>query len=124
MTMIVRTRALAAALALALAPAAQAFEFRTGGALEGNFDTTVTLGALWRMQERDLARALPHEKRQPRALRRIRGGRWTAEAGAGAGRSRGQSPTLNPPAAHAVHPPPAWPGAASPQPRRADPAPG
>ena len=48
--------ALAAAVALAFAAPARGFEFRTDGGLTGSFDTTVTLGALWRAQERDPAR--------------------------------------------------------------------
>ena len=48
-------RALAASLAFT-GGAAHAFEFRLGEGLAGNFDTTVTLGALWRAQGRDPSR--------------------------------------------------------------------
>ena len=43
------------ACALAWAPA-HAFEFKGPGELAGNFDTTITFGALWRAQGRDPAR--------------------------------------------------------------------
>jgi hypothetical protein len=42
--------------ALALALPGHAFEFKAGGELAGSFDTTITLGALWRAQGRDPAR--------------------------------------------------------------------
>ena len=47
---------LSCAVALAFAPAGRAFEFKTGGDLAGHFDTTITLGAMWRAQGRDPAR--------------------------------------------------------------------
>lgn len=50
------SRALCAAVAFAFAAPVQAFEFKGPGELEGNFDTTVSFGALWRAQGRDPAR--------------------------------------------------------------------
>ena len=48
--------ALAAACTLAACLPAQAFEFKNDAlGLNGNFDTTISLGAAWRMQERDPA---------------------------------------------------------------------
>jgi hypothetical protein len=49
-------RILAGALALAFNTPGHAFEFKTGDELSGSFDTTVTLGALWRAQDRDPSR--------------------------------------------------------------------
>lgn len=50
------TRALACAVALAFGPPTHAFEFKGPGELAGNFDTTVSFGALWRAQGRDPSR--------------------------------------------------------------------
>lgn len=51
-----RVVSLAIAGILVAAPPAQAFEFSAHeGELTGSFDTTVSLGALWRMQDRDAA---------------------------------------------------------------------
>ena len=49
-------RVLAVAMSLAFAPPGHAFEFKTDGDLAGHFDTTITLGALWRAQGRDPSR--------------------------------------------------------------------
>src|SRR5436190_10169904 len=49
-------RAVAVIVSAALAPAADAFQFKTEGGLTGSFDTTVTVGALWRAEGRDPAR--------------------------------------------------------------------
>ena len=49
-------RALGCALSLAFAAPGHAFEFKGGGDLAGNFDTTITWGALWRAQDRDPSR--------------------------------------------------------------------
>ena len=51
-----KTRITPLALALAIATPAAAFEFKAPGGVAGSFDTTVTLGALWRMQPRDPGR--------------------------------------------------------------------
>src|SRR5438128_7331142 len=49
-------RTVAFSVALALAPSAGAFQFKTDGDLAGSFDTTVSVGGLWRVQARDPGR--------------------------------------------------------------------